>query len=96
MKRNEIKSDYPILNGNTVRLEAPAESGRVHMEGSGEIHAYVSTTAEQYREMPHNEVFIDGVAEFPIDAYIGDHIKFTADSITDFQVNWNYPEGRER
>lgn len=96
MKRNDIRDDYPILNGNTVRLEAPAESGRVHMEGSGEIHAFVSMNAVDYREMPHDEVFIDGKAEFPIDAYIGDHLKFTADTITAFVVNWNMPERSAR
>lgn len=93
---NEIKNDYPILNGNTVRIEAPAESGRVHMEGTGEIHALVSMNAVDYKEVTHYEEFSNGVAEFPIDAYVGDFLMFTADTITAFVVNWNMPERSRR
>ena len=88
MKRNDIRNDYPVLNGNTVRLEAPGTSGRVHMEGSGEIHAYVAENAVDYKKVSHFVTFEDGVAEFPIQAFIGDHIQFTADTITAFEINW--------
>lgn len=88
MKRNDIRNDYPILNGNTVRLEAPGSVGRVHMEGSGEIHAFVAENAVNYKEVSHFVTFEDGVAEFPVQAFIGDQLKFTADTITAFEINW--------
>lgn len=92
---NEIKH-YQITDGNTVTLEAPAETGRVHIEGSGEIHAFVSMNAVDYKEVTHYEEFDNGVAEFPIDAYVGDFLKFTATSITRFDINWNMPERSRR
>lgn len=92
---NEIKN-YQITDGNTVTLQAPAVTGRVHMEGSGEIHAFVSTNAVNYTEVTHYEEFDNGVAEFPIDAYAGDFLKFTADSITRFDISWTMPERSAR
>lgn len=87
---------YRIENGNTVRLEAANAAGRVHMKGSGDIHAYVSMEGVKYTEVPHLQSFDEGVAEFPINCFIGDKLMFTADTITDFQINWNNDERSRR
>lgn len=92
--KNDINNNYVILDGNTVRVEAPAEKGRVHMEGSGAIHCYVSLNGVNYTEVEQTVGFDDGVVEFPIRAYMGDHLKFTADSITKFEINWTYIDRR--
>lgn len=94
--RNAMQNAVHIINGNTVMIEVPAEKGRVHLEGSGDIHAYVSTDASTYQEVQHAEAFVNGKCEFPIAAFVGDHIKLTATSITLCNINWVYETGDGR
>ena len=88
--RNTLENyTHMIEGGNTIRIMAPAESGRVHLEGTGTIRAFVSTNGKDYKEITHPEAFSSGVCEAPIDAYVGDYIKFTATTLTKVEVNWN-------
>lgn len=78
-----------IEGGNTVRFEAIGRDGRIHIEGSGDIVMEVSVDGVNYNTVEHNVTFSEGVAEAPVQFYIGDHVRLSATTLTKVDLNYN-------
>ncbi len=90
MNANKIKNyTKEIEGGNTVRFEAAGNSGRIHIEGSGQIVMEVSVDGVNYKTVEHDVKFYNGVAEAPFSFYIGDKVRLSASTITAVSVNYN-------
>lgn len=86
MSTNQIKQLK--TEGNSVRFEAQSNEGRIHLEGAGAIVCEVSTDGEHYRTVEHEEEFdTNGVCEAPFKFYIGDHVRFSATTLTKAWIN---------
>ncbi|MDO5341333.1 MAG: hypothetical protein Q4F69_02615 [Bacteroidia bacterium] len=96
MSTNLIK-EYLIEDGDTVRLTALSEHGRVSLEGEGTIKLEVAVGDDPYHEIEHDVEFgEDGLAQAPINACIGDRIRISAETLTKATVNWSRVEMAER
>ena len=78
-----------IEGGNTVRFEAIGRDGRIHIEGSGDIVMEVSVDGVNYTTVEHSVTFSEGVAEAPVQFYIGDHVRLSATTLTKVDLNYN-------
>ena len=86
MATNQIKQLK--IEENKVRFVAQSNDGRIHLEGTGSIVCEVSTDGVNYREIEHEEVFDDnGICEAPFKFYIGDHVRFSATTLTKALLN---------
>lgn len=95
MSTNLIKN-YDIEDGNSVRITALSEKGRIHLEGEGDI-VFETAVDDVYQEQEHEVSFDEnGVAVVPISACIGDKIRISATTLTKATVNWSRVEMAER
>lgn len=95
MSTNLIKN-YDIEDGNSVRITALSEKGRIHLEGEGDI-VFETAVDDVYQEQEHEVSFDEsGVAVKPISACIGDKIRISATTLTKATVNWSRVEMAER
>ena len=78
-----------IEGGNTVRFEAIGRDGRIHIEGTGDIVMEVSVDGVNYTAVEHNVTFSEGVAEAPVQFYIGDLVRLSATTLTKVDLNYN-------
>ena len=78
-----------IEGGNSVRFEAIGRDGRIHIEGTGDIVMEVSTDGVSYKAVEHNVSFSNGVAEAPVQFYIGDQVRLSATTLTKVEINYN-------
>ena len=86
MATNQIKQ--LVIEANKVRFEAQSNSGRIHLEGTGSIVCEVSTDGVHYRNIEHEEEFdANGICEAPFKFYIGDHVRFSATTLTKAWIN---------
>ena len=78
-----------IEGGDTLRFEAVGRDGRIHIEGTGPIVMEVSVDGVNYTAIDHSVEFDNGVAEAPIQLYIGDKVRLSATTLTAVQINYN-------
>lgn len=91
-----VTKPLQIEDGNTVRFEAMAENGRIHLEGTGPIVVEVSLNGVDYNRVEHAKTFTNGKMESPFRFYVGDHVRISATTITDAQINYSRVEMAER
>jgi len=86
----------PIEGGNTVNFIATGESGRIQLEGSGDIVMQVGVDGVNFATVEHDVEFSNGVAIAPCEFYVGDYVRISATSITKAIINFSMVEFNER
>ena len=91
-ENESIARDYThlIRGGNTVCFEALGETGRMQLEGSGDITMEVSVDGINFTALEHGFAFDNGVAIMPFKLTIGDLVRISSNTLDSIIVNFNH------
>ena len=98
MEKTNYHKTYQVEGGDTIRFDALSQEGRMHLEGTGDIHVQVSVTGEEgtFTEIEHDLAFENGKLTAPFRFIIGDHVIITATTLTKAEFNYNNVNRSER